>query len=131
MTRPRFDKHSTEFGLWLREQSTIDSKLGYVATNLDYVWQNYKTGQWMLFEEKRYNSWPRRWQLEIFRLLNSVAMNSALYRGFYIVVFEKTNPDDGAIRINRQDATLEDLLNLLKFDVTAIKKFRYVNRSKT
>jgi len=51
MTRRRNDNHSTEFGLWLREQPDIDSKLGYITTNLDYVWKNYKTGDWMLIEE--------------------------------------------------------------------------------
>ena len=55
MTRKRYDKHSTEFGLWLREQKELDSKFGYVATNLDYMWKNYKTGLWMFLEEKRYN----------------------------------------------------------------------------
>ena len=54
MTKQRYDNHSTEFGLWLREQLELDSKLGFITTNLDYIWENYNTGEWMLIEEKRY-----------------------------------------------------------------------------
>ena len=43
MTQKRRDDHSTEFGLWLREQDDLDSKKGYIATNIDYVWINYKS----------------------------------------------------------------------------------------
>jgi len=53
MTKPRFDDKSTEFGLWLRNQKEIDSGLGYITSNLDYIWRNYNTGDWMLIEEKR------------------------------------------------------------------------------
>jgi len=60
MTRKRNDSHSTEFGLWLREQNEIDSSLGYLATNIDFMWTNYKTGQWMILEEKRYESKVKR-----------------------------------------------------------------------
>jgi hypothetical protein len=45
MTRKRYDNHSTEFGLWLREQEELKSSLGFVATNLDFIWSNYKTNK--------------------------------------------------------------------------------------
>lgn len=54
MIKRWFDKNSTEFGLWLREEKEIDSSLGFIATNLDYVWCNYKNGLWMIIEEKRF-----------------------------------------------------------------------------
>mgnify|MGYP001817798818 CR=1 FL=1 len=54
MTRKRNDEHSTEFGLWLREQKELDSrKEKYTATNLDFIWSNYGTKKYMLLEEKR------------------------------------------------------------------------------
>ena len=56
MTRQRNDSHSTEFGIWLRVQPQIDSSLGFLASNIDYCWTNYKTGEWMFIEEKRYNT---------------------------------------------------------------------------
>ena len=57
MTQKRRDGNSTEFGLWLREQPEIDSKYGYVTTNIDFFWCNYKSNEWMLIEEKRFMIW--------------------------------------------------------------------------
>lgn len=55
MTTWRRDEHSSPFGLWLREQHEIDSNLGFITTDIDYIWKNYVTNEWMLIEEKRYN----------------------------------------------------------------------------
>lgn len=116
MTRPRYDNHSTEFGLWLREQKSIDSRLGYVATNIDFVWRNYKTYQWMLIEEKRFFAEMKYAQSQMFQLLHTAACSNPQYRGFYFIQFERTNPDDGAIRVNGHDFTKEQLIRLLQFD---------------
>ena len=115
MTRKRFDSHSTEFGLWLREQKNIDSSLGYIATNIDYVWRNYKTGQWMLIEEKRYMSKVKRWQQEIFDLLDWCSKHHPKFHGFHTLQFEKTSPEDGAIFLDGQRITKENLINFLQF----------------
>jgi len=115
MTQKRRDNHSTEFGLWLRDQQEIDSSLGYVTTNIDYVWKNYKTGEWMILEEKRYNGSVKFYQKEIFKKLDSVAKSDPMYRGMYVITFEKTSPDDGKININGQFVTKETLINFLKF----------------
>lgn len=96
MTRKRWDGHSTEFGLWLREQKEIDSGLGFVTTNLDYIWENYKTGQWCFLEEKRYNSRPAPSQLKQFVRLHKL-INDTKYLGFFVLVFENTTPEDGAM----------------------------------
>jgi hypothetical protein len=116
MTQTRRDNHSTEFGIWLREQREVDSSLGFVATNLDFIWVNYKTGLWLLLEEKRYKSDMKSYQKQIFELLDCSAKNDKNYRGFYFVQFEKTSPDDGKIWINYKESTKEQLLSLLKFD---------------
>ena len=117
MTRKRNDKHSTEFGLWLREQLEIDSKYGYVATNIDYMWRNYKTGEWMLIEEKRYNSSITKPQRRMFALLNKACKGDSLYKGFHLIQFENTSPDDGEIKIDNKVVTKEELLNFLRFTV--------------
>jgi hypothetical protein len=109
MTRKRNDTHSTEFGLWLREQQRLDSSLGFLATNLDYVWKNYKTGLWLMIEEKRHKQKPRQWQLEMFRLLDSAAQSDSLYRGFYILRFENSNPEDGRMVLTRLDGTPREI----------------------
>lgn len=116
MTQQRRDSHSTEFGLWLRQQKEIDSKLGFVASNIDYVWRNYKTGEWMIIEEKRYGKDCPQWQRDIFAMLHKAAQSDPKYLGFYFVKFEKTNPHDGKIWINNKLATPELLVKLLRFE---------------
>ena len=112
MTQKRRDKHSTEFGLWLREQKELDSKNGYVATNIDYIWRNYKTEQWMIIEEKRYNQKPKFYQQKIFEILNWCSKHHKSYEGFHVIVFENTSPDDGKIYL---DGELIDKQNLIEF----------------
>jgi len=130
MTTKRYDNHSTEFGLWLRGQlpeqqkavNSIDSGRGFVATNIDYLWRNYKTGKWMLLEEKRYNSYPKRWQKELMGLLHKCSLSDPNYCGIYLLQFSNTNPDDGDIMINGVPATADELLELLRFE--NIDKYR-------
>jgi hypothetical protein len=41
MTTKRHDgKDATEFSKWLRDQKEIDSSLGYITTNIDFLWKN-------------------------------------------------------------------------------------------
>lgn len=114
-TRKRFDTHSTEFGLWLREQKELDSALGYVATNLDYIWCNYKTGDWMLLEEKRHGAMIKFYQKELFERVDKLCQADSRYRGFHQITFENTNPEDGAILLDGQVITKAELLTFLKF----------------
>ena len=118
MTKKRYDKHSTEFGLWLREQPEIDSKLGFLATNVDYMWSNYKTGDWMLIEEKRYNATLKDWQRKMFIVIDSICRLDKKYRGFHLITFEKTNPNDGKIFLgrNKKEISKDKLIKFLKFD---------------
>ena len=122
MTRKRNDLHSTELGLWLREQKELDSKLGFVATNLDYIWKNYFTGLWLLLEEKRYNSKMTFSQKEMFRDLDAEARKNNKYCGFHLLVFEKTSPKDGIIRLNGSIITTEQLIKFLRFE-TIVKGY--------
>jgi len=119
MTRQRDDDHSTEFGIWLREQPALDSKLGYIATNIDYLWKNYKTGKWMLLEEKRYLGKFHYAQRETFKwlykLLESLGNLLPGYEGFHSIVFENTNPDDGKIYLDKKSITKQELIEFLSF----------------
>lgn len=116
MTQQRRDNHSTEFGNWLRLQPEIDSQRGYVATNIDYIWTNYKTGKWMIIEEKRYESQVKFYQEKIFKVLDSVSQSDANYKGMFVLVFEKTSPDDGRIWLDGKEINKDDLLKFLQFD---------------
>lgn len=115
MTRKRNDSHSTEFGLWLREQPELDSvSKHFTATNLDYIWQNYRTGEWMLIEEKRYMSPVGYSQRKLFKLLHK-AVRDPKYRGIHLIQFEKTSPEDGEIILDGKHITKRQLLNFLQF----------------
>ena len=115
MTRPRYDEHGTEFGSWVRKPKELQSKLGFIATDLDYIWENYKTGAFMLIEEKRYMSqmtWSQRGQLERF---DKYMLGNPKYCGFHLLQFEKTNPDDGNIFWNGDSITTAELIEKLQF----------------
>lgn len=129
MTRQRFDNHSTEFGLWLREQKEIDSKLGFVATNIDYIWHNYNYKQWMLIEEKRYFSEMRYAQSKMLQMMHTAANQHPQYRGFYFIQFQYTNPEDGLIRVNGHDFTKEKLMRLLQFDEDVLSEIENTQRA--
>lgn len=115
MTIRRFDKHSTQFGLWLREQSEIDSALGYVTTNIDYFWKNYKTGKFMLIEEKRHMSKPKPYQHKIFEQLHQAFNKDINYCGFHLLQFENTSPEDGKIYLDNKEVSKDDLIRFLAF----------------
>lgn len=116
MTIQRFDEHSTEFGLWLRKQPEIDSKLGFVTTNVDFFWKNYKTGKFMLIEEKRFMSQPKTYQHYIFKQLDEAFEGDSNYCGFFLLQFEKTSPDDGKIYLDKNEITTQQLIDFLTFN---------------
>lgn len=103
---------------WLRDQEELDSSLGYVATNIDYMWSNHKTGRWIFLEEKRYMALPTDSQRKLFEEVDAAAQTRPGYGGFWILTFEKTNAEDGRIwlyRLNETggEITKEQLLRFL------------------
>jgi hypothetical protein len=115
MTQQRRDNNSTEFGIWLRQQEEIDSRLGFTPTNIDYMWMNYKNNYWMLIEEKRYGKMPKFYQVEAYMLVDKASKTDEKYKGFHVLVFEKTSPDDGGIYLDGKFITTMDLLEFLQF----------------
>jgi len=116
MTRRRYDKCSTEFGLWLRDQPEIDSGLGFVATNIDYVWLYRKTGKWMLIEEKRYERLMTYAQGAAFKVVDACAKSDENYMGFHFLRFERTSPEDGWMKLDGKLINKQDLIEFLRFE---------------
>lgn len=139
--RPRHDDKSTEFGLWTRGQmpgqvtdvSSIDSHArgisgGYTTSNLDYAWYRYTDAKIMLMEEKRYNADLTFSQRGLFAALDAalrLAYESGAwsdsnkpirYYGFHLLVFERTNPEDGRMWLDRCPVTVSALLAFLRFE---------------
>jgi hypothetical protein len=134
MTRKRNDQHSTEFGLWIREQKELDSHIGYRNYNLDIIWWFKKSWSstepenWMLIEEKRNMAKIEGDQRQTFFWLHKkiLKLNDNTYRGFYVLQFENTNPDDGRIFIHKREinctttikeVTKEELISFFKFEL--------------
>lgn len=140
MTKQRTDNHSTEFGLWLRNQKRdastcsccnqkihvnsiekwrsidpIDSDLGFVTSNLDFIWTNYITGEWMLIEEKRYGASLSYSQQEIFKVIHQACADTSGYMGLHVLVFEKTSPEDGRMWLDDLEITKSELIDFLQF----------------
>ena len=126
MTRKRNDGHSTEYGLWTRDQKNLASKklnydgtendvYGFVATNLDYIWGNYRTGKWMLHEEKRFMCELTYSQENLYKALHN-SIDNVLYAGFHHIMFEKTNPEDGKVFVNDTFLTTDEFILFLQFN---------------
>jgi hypothetical protein len=116
MTRQRLDNHSTEFGLWLREQPELDSSLGFITSNLDYIWSNYKTEEYMLIEEKRFCAQLSLSQKKLFDKIDKNCRNDRDYKGFHKLIFQNTSPEDGAIILCDKIITKEQLIKFLRFE---------------
>ena len=114
MTRQSYYQKGSPFSEWLRKQPEIDSKLGYVTTDIDYVWRNYKTGLFRILEEKCRMQEPTYPQRTTYKILNKSIVNPH-YRGLYLVQFENESPDDGAIYLNGKEITKQELLDFLRF----------------
>jgi len=97
MTTPRRDGMGTPFGDWIRHQKAIDSKLGFRATNIDYVWKHERYKPYMLIEEKRFCAHVKPWQQRLFDLIDAQHRADPDYVGFYVLRFEHNTPDDGRV----------------------------------
>ena len=117
MTKTRGDNYSTEFGLWTREQDEIDSSLGYVATDIDWMWRDYNTDKFMFIEEKRYMSKPEFWQKKSFRIIHKNCIKDTNYKGFHLLQFENTSPEDGKIYLDNNEITRDYLIKFLRFEL--------------
>lgn len=122
MTRLRKYQGGTEFGQWLRRERAVKSRLGFIASDVDFVWRNYKTGLWMMLEEKRCygapraGAWPTFPQATIFAILDGLARRDEHYRGFHLLQFEHTSPRDGAIWLDDRPVTEAELVKFLRFE---------------
>jgi len=79
------------------------------------MWQNYKTGEWMLIEEKRFMSDVRKWQRCMFNSIHKSCRGDGNYKGMHLLQFENTSPEDGRIFLNRVEITKDELLRFLRF----------------
>jgi hypothetical protein len=119
MTKERDFSGSTKFSKWLRDQKELDSNDGFITTDLDYIWSNYKTKQFMLIEEKCQMQEIRYPQSSILKRLHLLCKADKKYLGFYQIKFQLEYPEDGGdIWLNKIKITKEQLIKFLKFDIS-------------
>ena len=120
MTVQRRDHNGSPFGDWLRAQAALDSRDGWLASDLDMIWLNTATGEYMHLETKCRMAVMKEWQRRLFRdLVRRPCLPDTRYRGFHLLQFEATNPLDGATYIDGRRVTLRELLDFLAFSAPA------------
>jgi len=116
MTRQSYYQKGSPFSEWLRQQPEIDSRLGFVTTDIDYLWRNYQTGTFMLIEEKCRMGEMNYSQRTSLEFLDSVCSYHPLYKGFHLIQFENESPEDGDIYLDGKKITKEELISFLRFE---------------
>ena len=117
MTKQRIlkDGKDSDFSAWLRRQPEIDSQDGYITTDLDFIWTNYKTGAWMILEEKCHGGTVPTWQGQIMQKLDRLGAHDPNYKGAYLVRFENTDPQNGRVMVNKKLLSRDQLIEFLQF----------------
>ena len=116
MTMQRRDNQGTEFTNWVRTPEELGSNKGYIATDIDLVWENYKKKLFMLLEEKSHLLEPSFCQWKQFRRRHIINLPKEEYMGFHIIQFENLGPEDGRIFLDRKEISKERLISFLKFE---------------
>jgi len=134
--RQRKNPGGTAFTNWLPKQRGLEAvEAGFVGTDVDMVWYNYKSAQIMLLEEKKGQEEYRISQRTTLAVLNQ-ALSFAFahpdfilstpkdclsipakirFYGVHVVRFENTSPDDGKIYVDGKPMTKDQFLYFLKF----------------
>ena len=72
----------------------------------------------MFIEEKRYRATPKPYQWQLFHELDIAHSGRSMYRGFHLLQFEYTQPEDGLLWLDWRSITIADLYEFLCFEKT-------------
>lgn len=117
MTIQRSYGNDTNFGKWLRTNDQLDSSNGYVATDVDYVWNDYKSNRFMLIEEKCNKATSSFPQSQTFKMLDEAIKGKEGYHGFHLLQFDNTSPTDGEIYLDGRQVTEGQLVKFFQFEL--------------
>jgi len=113
-----------DFSGWIREKLP-DSKTGFMVSDLDFIFYNYKTKKLMLVEVKTRKGKMRTWQERLFIMLDKLIKASAAdfgikYYGFKCIRFESTSFKNGRCVVdgivNRKVVTESELIKILSME---------------
>lgn len=104
------------FSAWVRE-NLPDSSTGYMASDLDFIFWNYKTKKVMLIEIKTRNADVKTWQKIMWSNIDKWIKNGIdsnwTYLGFNFIQFERTNFEDGRCYLNGNEISELELIQVL------------------
>lgn len=118
-----FGRSNSQFSEWMRENlpSSYD---GFRVADFDWIlWDQYRRNL-MILEEKRNNSFPSDWLIQLRNQVINPAFeefckkNNINFKGYNLVKFENNGPDDGKITfsgdfINDREINSDELKRLL------------------
>ena len=107
-----------DFSAWVRT-NLPDSSTGYLVSDLDFIFYNYKTKKIALCEIKTRNKGINTWQGKLFEFLDSCIKKGLppdwTYLGFFLIRFEHTFFSDGLVFLNGQPSSEEEIKLKLSF----------------
>ena len=121
--KQRNPRTASSFGLWLRKHDLIDSRLGFRATDFDfilYMWGQESDNQitrWMFLEEKIFSRDLTCTQRGLFSIIDGRMAWDNSYNGFHLIQFAKTCFGDGAAFLDYELVTEEEMIRFLAFQM--------------
>lgn len=107
------------FSAWVRE-NLPDSSTGYMASDLDFIFWNYKTKKVMLIEIKTRSANVKTWQKIMWSNIDKWIKNGIdsdwTYLGFNFIQFERTNFEDGRCYLNGNEISELELIQVLNLE---------------
>lgn len=118
-TKPEYTgKRSLEFSQWVKE-NLPDSSTGYMVTDLDFFFYDYKRKKVAIVEVKQHNKIIDDWQNNAFRFLRDCIRNGKPegweFIGYFVIRFENTNFSDGKVYLDGTETTEEAIRKKLSF----------------
>lgn len=120
MTYYGYSNKSTKMNDWIR-MILKDPKFGLLVTDLDFIFYDYKKKRMKLIEVKTFNATMKRWQRELFAIINKALENQTQdieYEGFFLIQLDKEHPEESTqMKINNIEVTKQQLIDFLNFDI--------------
>ena len=110
---------------WIRNNCP-DSKTGFLVSDIDFILINKQTKSMMCIEEKCFERNVDFWFHKNIKYIVATALNEWCknngwnFKGFNIIQFENTGPDDGKILYNGQIVTNDTLRKKLSMNENSV-----------
>ncbi len=111
-------KRSLDFSRWIRH-TLPESSTGFMVTNQDWVFWDFKRRRLLLAEEKCFDKPVAPWMIRFIKdvldpALRSYCPNNGIrYYGYHYIRFQHTGPDNGLIYFDDRAVTPGVLADLL------------------